>query len=387
MFYIKVRKGRLKTSSNPDCPGQWLRARTLATRAGIICLALVAWLASPVVSALEVRDLYLIEVPVQSQSDNERAKAVRKGLEQVVVRVTGASAAAQDTYVIKQLARAQDYLQQFNYVTREEVGESGDVESIKKLKLQFDETLVNGLLRDARLSIWGGNRPSLMLWVVREQDGRRAIMGAGEQDAFTETVAAASAMRGVPVIFPLLDLEDQVNLTALEAWGLFQDRIEQASVRYSPAAILAGRTFQDASGRWQGSWLFIFNGRAFRFNMSGADLEDDITVAIDNAADRLAEYYAVSTSYSDHARLQVSVVGIDSIVDYDRVTNYLGRLAAVSGVGIARVVEDQIVFAIDTDVSQEKFKEELALDNKLSPLEDEEVRPGQDAIIRYRWRP
>ncbi len=360
--------------------------RSLRVRAGAILAALAIALSGSVANALEVRDLYLIEVPIKSQSDQERAQAIRTGLAQVVVRVTGASGALTDSYVAQQLTRAQDYVQQFNFVTTEKRGESGDIETIKKLKLQFDETLVNGLLRGARLPIWGSNRPSLMLWIVQEQDGRRALVGADEQDAITEAVSGAAELRGVPVVFPLLDLEDQASLTPLDAWGLFQQRIETASLRYAPAAILAGRMFQDGAGRWQGSWLFIFNERAIRFSMSGAGLDADITAAIDKAADQLAAYYAVSTSPLERARLQVSVSGIDTIGDYDRVSRYLGRLAAVSSHGINRVVEDQIVFTVDTDVSQAKFREELALDNKLAPMEEDGELATPGAILRYRWR-
>ena len=365
-----------------------LRARVTAKCQVALAYVLIfaLGLSGGIASALEVRDLYLIEVPVASQSDSERTKAVRKGLEQVIVRVTGASTATTDTYITQQLTRAQDYLQQFNYVSVEELGESGELEVIRKLKLQFDESLVNDLLRAARLSIWGSNRPSLLLWVVREQDGQREFIGADERDLFTHAISTASGMRGVPIVYPLLDLEDQVNLSPLEAWGLFQDRIEQASVRYAPAAILAGRAFQDAAGNWQGSWLFIFNDRTFRFQMSGASLDGDIRAAIDEAADQLAEYYAVNTLFADRARLQMSVIGIDSVTDYDRVSKYLDRLAAVSGIGVAWIMEDEIVFTIDTDVSRDKFREELALDNKLSPVVDVGVDPGPDAIIRYRWR-
>ena len=132
----------MKISTKPVFPVQrfWAGVRVLKFT---VCLCVLgALLAGRNTWAVEVRDLYLMEVPVESQSDSARARAVRKGLEQVIVRVTGSSSAADNSYIRQRLAGANDYLQQFSYVTVEEPGADGEMASVRKLKLQFDEILI-----------------------------------------------------------------------------------------------------------------------------------------------------------------------------------------------------------------------------------------------------
>ena len=62
--------------------------------------------------------------------------------------------------------------------------------------------------------------------------------------------------RGVPVYFPVWDLEDSSRVTVSEIWGRFLDQIEAASERYSPDKLLVVRVEKRYAGQWHVDWSY-----------------------------------------------------------------------------------------------------------------------------------
>ena len=89
--------------------------------------------------------LYTAQVPVASQEDGERAQALKTGLGQVITRASGDPGALGRPEIVKALAQAERYVQQFQY-QQDVVTESGQTQVRLALIAQFDRDAVDRLL-------------------------------------------------------------------------------------------------------------------------------------------------------------------------------------------------------------------------------------------------
>ena len=122
------------------------------------------------------------------------------------------------------------------------------------------------------MPVWGPERPLTLLWVaVDDGVGGRALLGANETTELgapttpqmtallttvREEIVAAADERGLPIAWPLLDLEDLNAVTFTDVWGGFEDRIVAASTRYRADAVLIGRVRPGLAGN-EVEWLFV----------------------------------------------------------------------------------------------------------------------------------
>jgi len=119
-----------------------VRARSAAFALGIFLLIAACW--APVLAAA---GLYTGTVPVNSQDEAERAAALKTALGQVILRVSGDSAALTQPGVAKAVAEAERYVQQFSY-QQDVVTEGGAAPQIRlTLIAQFDRDAIDRLLR------------------------------------------------------------------------------------------------------------------------------------------------------------------------------------------------------------------------------------------------
>ncbi len=347
-----------------------------------LCLALIV----DVAFAVQVPDLYTVEIPIESQQTEQRLLAAKKGLGDVIVRVSGSRNALSNERISQALGDPDNFLKQFNFLTRKRVDQEGSEIEVQMVRLNFDPALINNLLRQSGLPIWGVNRPNLLLWLVQEQDGNRSIISAGDDSGLKQAIEDQASVRGLPTLFPLMDLEDNVALSTTDAWGLFQERLEQASRRYNSEAILAGKVYFNEQAEWTGRWLFIFRGETLSFNVHTKRLEDFPVDTINRVADYLASYYAVSTDAQQKGTVNLLIKGIRSTQDYALAGTYMEKFAAVRDVFVTRVEGDLLYMDLVTEGQPGKLKEAIALDNKLVP---EPPLLGEDGreILVFRWRP
>ncbi|HZP65651.1 MAG TPA: DUF2066 domain-containing protein [Rudaea sp.] len=92
--------------------------------------------------------LYTGEVPVSSQSEGERTEALKNALAQVIVKVSGDNGLLTQPAIVKAIASADHYVQQYQYA-QNVVTDAGQPQVRLTLIAQFDRDAVDQLLRDA----------------------------------------------------------------------------------------------------------------------------------------------------------------------------------------------------------------------------------------------
>ena len=328
--------------------------------------ALAALLVLAVSAGAAVRaevPLYEADV-VWSEGDSAvRATAFRQALRQVLVKVTGLRHLADSARFEPLVENAQGLVQR--YELRTATVPSGDTTVQEpRLWVRFDEAAVDRLIQEAQLPVWSRPRPSLLVWVVARRQGAQWVDGAEDAEGIAEILRQGAASRGVPVLLPLLDLEDRVLSGAPERWIDAEERIRVASERYGPGAILIGRL--DYGGLWEARWSLLLAGGTQRWGAEGQELDLVVDEGMQEALDALSVHYASSVPETEQPAIDVSVSGVHDFMGYARTLRYLESLDEVDSVDVLGVVLGRVRFSLKLRTGVAGLRELLVLGSTLT---------------------
>ena len=308
-----------------------------------------------------INDLYLAEVPVVSQDREERQEAVRAGLNQVLVRVTGSNQVLTAPAIEAALTQPTRYVQRFRYQKQEQAGQTQLM-----LWMRFDEGVITKLLHDNQMPVWGRTRPATLLWlVVDDRRKRTLISNDSKTDEARRIIEEQARLRGLPLRLPLNDLADRASLSVTDIWGNFEEAILQASSRYQTEAVLVGRVYRASANSWSGRWTLYSEGRQQNWQTSGDSLEVALLPGISQTTEILAQRYAQVESVITSDQLRVKVQGVNGLPDYDRVVRYLVSLDAISQVQPHTINDDGVIFTLTSRRGRLAVSQAIALGHTL----------------------
>lgn len=316
---------------------------------GLLCLAVP-------LRAADVTWLYDAEVPVADQSPLARLDAAGRALTEVLSRVTGLASVPRNEVVSRALAAPDLYYNQFRFDGR------GD-ELI--LQLQFVPQSVLGLIRDARLPIWGANRPTVVAWIVIEDDNERRLLGAASGHPLIDALQERARYRGLPLRLPLLDLEDQLAVEPAAVWGRLSQTLLPASERYGADIVVVGRVQHLDDDRWAAAWEFWIDAEVREHSQQGGEPAALGRGAADLLADELASRYAVLDRGVRRLDLQVSAV--NGAADYADLLRYFNALEFVEQVQISSVAGNRLGVSLLTGADPDQLMDLFRLDQRLFP--------------------
>lgn len=331
----------------------------------VILTALLIWHAS-VAHGVEMPLLYTVTVPFDQGQPEAQSTAYRAALAEVLVRVTGTTAASESVEMATLFPDPGSFVRQFRPGPDDTLIVSLDGEAIERI------------LRQAGAPVWRAERPLTLIWLAVDWGrGEREIVGADDPDRMPgdarsidrnrllrERVQDVAERRGIPVAFPLLDTEDLENVGFSDIWGGFDDRLLYASARYDATSVLVGRIRADdlRSHRW--TWFF---GTDDRLDWGGQP-ED----AVGMLADSLAAEFVVDPNRSIDT-LHLTISGINSVVAYGRVQRFMENLRVVDNLMVKTVAADRITYAVEFQGDIKRLDNALASSGMLEPVESSGV--------------
>ncbi len=289
-----------------------------------IILVTMMFLIMPLwIQAAEVDSLYEAQVNVSSRAEEERRIAVQAALQQVLLKVVGNRQALAQTSLTPILNEATQLVQQFRYYAPEKEGGTAT------LWVRFDPSGVDHILRQQMLPVWGGMRPTVLAWVAIEEGMRRYLLDASMTSSATDILKEQARARGIPIIFPLWDLEDQSRLAFADVWGNFSDPLLAASGRYPAAVQLIGRLWRRQAGDWQARWTLYGAGEAQEWVATGG-MEQVLRAGINGTVDIIATQIVPLKGDASGSSVQITVANVASFRDYARLSSYLNSLSQVT---------------------------------------------------------
>ncbi|MET0026979.1 MAG: DUF2066 domain-containing protein [Candidatus Thiodiazotropha sp.] len=337
---------------------------------GLLLLSLLL----PEAWAETVNNLYEAEVPVIGQSSEARAKGIREAFAAVLVKVSGDRTLVNNPDLGGLLNRASGLVQQYRYKLLPIEPESGQAEGPDRLLwARFDARAVNRLLRESGIPVWGETRPSMLLWLGQESGTRRDLISPERESGLKSELSAVADRRGVPLIWPLMDIEDQNAVQVSDLWGAFEEDIRSASDRYLPDVILVGRLSNLGRGGWRGEWILYLPDKVNRWQTQASNRDALAAEGLQQAIDALALRFAPQQVSQGVTHLKLRVYGVSRLADYALVQDYLRTLAMIEQVDLLSADAEKIDFLLRVNGNRESLIRGIQLGAVLEPVVIQEI--------------
>ncbi|WP_415901424.1 DUF2066 domain-containing protein [Neptuniibacter sp. QD29_5] len=336
-------------------------------------IAVLLLTVSQFVIASTVTDLYRVTLPIEERRLAPSDLQVSSGLVKVLVKVSGNSSIADDYQIQSQLKAPARTLKQFSYITTEDGG---------YLVLDFHPEVIDSLVTRTGFKPLGEQRATVLLWFASNASGEQDYLKSN--DSFYKALQFSAKSRGLPLQFPILDLTDQIALSPTDLWILKDQQISQASTRYKPDAVIAGRLTKSESEGVSVAGLFINDGINQPLAESG-NIDQVANAVINRVADTLFKPIVSYKLSHFQTGVAVQVENISNLSDYVQLIDFLKRLSVVRQVKIERAIGNQITVRLNLDGSEEQLRQAISLEPQLQMLDSLRNQDGS-AVMVYRWQ-
>ena len=332
------------------------------------------------VSAVEVTDLYQDILKVDDKSRDTRLAASRKALLNVLVKVSGDETADQNKLAQQRTKNISDYMLKFEYDEKA----NGQL----NLVVKFEARKINELIKELNLPLWGVQRPLVAIWLGIEDNWRRELVTQESYPQLEQLIYDKAGRRGLPVVVPLLDLQDRRLVGIPEVWGNFSEPVEEASRRYSAERSITARMYQEPdSETWILDWRFT-NDDLFDSNRLEGDKQQIVGQMIDSLALGLANEYAIDpNAYYEQAAATLTLKGTQSFVDIELAKRRLQSLSVVTQATIMRKTAEFVEFKLNHTGSVGDLKKGLGLDSAFRDYVDPRAfyHVVDKNSLEYQW--
>jgi hypothetical protein len=356
---------------------------------------------SPKGLSIEVADLYQASVTISNQSREARNTSQKDAFRKVLVKVSGTYQVLDNPEVKKAIRKAGQYLREFEFIRNDE--------NQMRLEAKFDQVKINRLLRSESLPIWGKRRPSILLWMAVE-DPDTAIRNVISKESYSHLMARiqkASDDRGLPIVFPLYDIEDNQKVSVSDVWGHFYQHIVQFSRRYKSDATVISRFWHEVDTQetdtiepnvhvpqaledknWKLEWRLYETDALVEIKTITGNLNQVLDQLVHTMADRYATQYAVDSSSLDSGnRIILTVSNVGDIQNLIEAEKLLLSFSAVSDV-LLKTVNDEIAeFEILLLGESLDLLQGLELEQHFKKIFDPLADTDESQPLEFRWIP
>jgi len=323
--------------------------------------------------------LYDVEVPVATQSSSDTRAAAARALATVLTRVTGLKVIPRNPMVTTALRNPGRFYARYRFV-RKAGGAKDAMDQQTVLEVGFDPRTIQDLVRSAALPIWSANRPSVLAWIVLEEDVP-SLAASDDTTPWVRTIKARSRDRGLLVQLPLMDLVDRERISGSTVSGGFSEQILGASERYGAQYVLTARIWMDGGGLWRGVGGLMFEGRQTNFAHEGETRDEVCEKVLDAVADELVQRFVVFGLHTEGISIWVS--GITSVSEYGSLLRYLQSLEFIDRVDVAEVSIDRIRIVVHTRSTLRGLSELLYSDGVITR---DASKNSDFGLNQYVWR-
>ena len=321
---------------------------------------------------VEVNTLYQTSVQVKDRSNGERARAIKQGFSRILVRVSGSSALAQQPELLQEKAKAEQYLTQFGYESRQ-TPSSEDLDQPTKsvfLNVKYDALAINQLLRRNGYPIWASNRPQMVIWAALDAGSGRQLVGNSRNSSIQALIEALAEDRGLPVVVPKYDQEDLNQVSAGDIWGMFVKPIDRASQRYQADVILLAKIRQ-SNGSARINAMLKMDQQQHWFEQKSDNLAEATAQIMTQVSDKVGEHYAVVSSTDLGQQLVLQVTSVTQLKDFADLGQYLDSVLAIRSAQLQHIQGADVRYLLTLESSEDALQQSFRLDSKLAPIERE----------------
>lgn len=317
-----------------------------------------------VCSAVQAVDMDLIRVPVADYSAEARQQASRIAMRAMVLRVTGSPEVLVDGAVRSLIDQTDRYLSSYAYA---------EVDTQVFLDFRFASQAIHNALVEARLPIWGNNRPAVILWLVVSGESGREL--ANVDHPLAQYASAVAKRRGVELVLPLGDLQDQMMVDAQTILQQDVESLRTASQRYAVSHNI-GLVLSSRQSMWSGRGLLIESKQQSALRQTGAAAEVVVELLVETAINQIAadKIYVPSDTTLVH---RLIVEGQSTLAQTRTLMNVLQELEFVESFVIRSLEPEKLTVDVTTHTREQPL---ISAISRLSELQEDANR-----LLHYQW--
>lgn len=297
----------------------------------ILLLGLCSW---HMAFAVQKVDPYQLSVPANGQLLADQKNA----FDQMIVRVTGGQQALSNPIVAKAESLAGNYMQQYAYQQHD---------GKQWLSIVFNRSQVESILTQAGQRFWGDLRPLTLIWYVSEQNGQQNFVADGTPHA--QQLRQIAHNFALPVILPVMDLQDSMAVSTMDVWGNFDQPIIKSSQRYQADVALVVKQYSDDDSGMGINWHLLdlrSNQVLGQGQTNGPSVEYLDQQMFQQVASDLAAHFAVVRSVEPGGEIKLIFTHLNNFREYYRVEKFLSGQPSVASMKLSHVDDNQYTFDI-----------------------------------------
>ncbi|NOX09473.1 MAG: DUF2066 domain-containing protein [Gammaproteobacteria bacterium] len=352
--------------------------RHIFKASGSLLLLLLVIVFGSAESALAA-DYSKVSYEIADRSEATRGTSMRRGLQEVIVRLMGVREPGQYPAVRDMLRKPERFIQQYQYHSA--LADQGGDEVLQILMV-FDVQAISRVLQEAQLPLWSGARANILVWMAVDEGDARYLIANNTHREVRELMDRIAQSRGISLLFPLYDLQEQKDIQFMDVWGGFFDYLKTASARYADTVILAGRIYKNRlDNDWVGGpWSMQIEDDYSTMEGGKGALLPVLEQVIDELVTRMRQQTLSVAGEITDMSVRMRIEGINQVANYARVIQYLTGLQSVQDVQINALIGDRLELILILQEGINSLEEEIALGTLL------DVVSGQEALW-YRLRP
>lgn len=331
----------------------------------------------------EPLSLYAANIEVQAQSASEERRALRAGLAEVLVKLSGDRAAAERQEVQAALVAPREFVTSFGFVSN-----AGAL----ALRVDFSAEAVDQLVRSARLPVWPAQRQPLLLWVQLDRLplGRHWLDYSSDSDLLA-VLDEVMRMRGMPWRLPEFDLRDRLAVADNRALLLDSELLSAASQRYTlPVARqrwAALRLVTSSDGSARGSWVQTMTDQLQQGELAALPELEQWSEWLHAAVDRVVAREAYLPTLQA-GEIVLAIGAVEAMRDYHQLMEVLEEIEPLRSVRLTRLDLRHIELAALVEGDRERVKNALLASGFFAPI----IYDGQNKLeqtagrIELIWR-
>ena len=338
-------------------------------------------------AAVTVEDLFTVELPVADQTTSLRLESFSEAFKQVIVKVSGSDEALRSPAFERPIQGSARYVKQFRYINRSLPDDEEYDAGRLYLRIDFNQQLIESLLRENNFPVWGRERPNTLLVISYDVNENIKLVADDSTPDLVDALDRSASIHAVPVLFPLMDLQDIALVKIGDIVSRQYDNIKTMATRYTPDALLVGQIIGRSGKGWQGDWDVRFAEQIFKWKFEASSKQ----AVIDQAIKHLAKVLALEYALEDHRRVEQSLLlsvssleGIDNLIAVEK---YLKSLNVVDSVRVALINKDVITYRLQLRNSPEDLQRLIDFGEVLEQEDFPQVSGEREAqiIMNYSY--
>ncbi len=350
----------------------------------LFCLLLLCLPVYQTVLAVTVEDLYTVEVPVADQTTSLRLDAFREAFQQVVVKVSGSDDALKSPAFKRPIQNSSRYVKQFTYDSQESE-DTQELGNVLYLKIDFDQRLIESLLRDNNFPVWGRERPGSLLVISFDFNETIKLVSDDSTPRLVDMLELSAENQGLPVLYPLMDLEDISLVRVGDVVSRHIEKIEIMASRYAPDALVVGQIVGRSGEGWFGDWEVRFDDQLFKWQHKASSLEAVVNQLTMHLSRVLALEYALESQTASNQNLLMSISALPGITQLISAQKYLQSLNVVESVRVQLIENDVVTFRVRLKNQIEDLQRLIEFGEVLEQEDFPQVNLQQENTVRLTY--